>query len=200
MWGRSCWIFEETEFLITHVCQLSVPLLRNLYNSRCNIWCILEEIWYISMQLTGYVTFNKSFTSLSLNFLILKMAIKHVPPHRLFWVLNETIYVMVLKRVLLCVLSQFSHTWLCVTLWTIAPPCSSVRGDYPDKNTGVGCHVLLLGIEPTSLMSPTLACGFFTTSATWKAQSGTWHMVKVTVLTTQSCLTLCNPMNCTPPG
>ena len=112
---------RQNSWLHMSVNYLCPPLLRNLYKSRCNIWCILEEIWYISMQLTGYVTFNKSFTSLSLNFLILKMAIKHVPPHRLFWVLNETIYVMVLKRVLLCVLSQFSHTWLCVNLWTIAP-------------------------------------------------------------------------------
>ena len=100
---------------------LCPPLLRNLYKSRCNIWCILEEIWYISMQLTGYVTFNKSFISLSLNFLIFKMAIKPVPPYRLYWVLNEPMYVMVLKVVLLWVLSRFSHIWLCVTLWTIAP-------------------------------------------------------------------------------
>ena len=28
------------------------------------------------------------------------------------------------------------------------------------------------GIEPASLMSPTLAGGFFTTSATWEAQGG----------------------------
>ena len=27
------------------------------------------------------------------------------------------------------------------------------------------------GIKPTSLMFPSLACGFFTTSATWKAQN-----------------------------
>ena len=45
-------------------------------------------------------------------------------------------------------------------------PCYS-----PGKNTGVGCHALLQGIFPNqrsnlaSLMSPTLAGGFFTTSA-----------------------------------
>ena len=44
------------------------------------------------------------------------------------------------------------------------------------KNTGVGCHALLQGIdlpdpgiEPESFMSPALAGGFFTTSATWEA-------------------------------
>ena len=48
-------------------------------------------------------------------------------------------------------------------------------GDSSDKNTGVGCQVLLqgrdlsnAGIEPTSLMSPELAVRFFTTSATWE--------------------------------
>ena len=44
----------------------------------------------------------------------------------------------------------------------------------PDK-TGVGCHFLLLqifpaqGWNPSFCMSPALAGGFFTTSATWKA-------------------------------
>ena len=42
-------------------------------------------------------------------------------------------------------------------------------------NVGVGCHPLLPGdlpdpgIEPTSLVSPTLAGGSFTTNATWEA-------------------------------
>ena len=46
--------------------------------------------------------------------------------------------------------------------------------DSPSKNAGVGYHFLLQGIfsgmEPTSLMSPALASGFFTVSATWEAQ------------------------------
>ena len=46
-----------------------------------------------------------------------------------------------------------------------SPPCSSVHGDYPGKNTGMGCHFLLKGIFPNpgielaSLMSPTLEAG-----------------------------------------
>ena len=69
-----------------------------------------------------------------------------------------------------CELSCFSHVLLFATLWTIACqaplsmgfsrqeywsglPCSP-PGDLPDP-----------GIEPTSLMSPALAGGFFTTSA-----------------------------------
>ena len=48
--------------------------------------------------------------------------------------------------------------------------------DSPSRNTGVGCHALTLGdlpnpgIEPTSLTSPALDGGFFTTSATREAQ------------------------------
>ena len=30
-----------------------------------------------------------------------------------------------------------------------SPQCSSVHGDLPGRNTGVGCHVLLQGILPT---------------------------------------------------
>ena len=73
----------------------------------------------------------------------------------------------------LLVLSCFSHVQLFATLWTVAfwaPlsmgffrqecwsgfPCSSPR-DLPNP-----------GIEPSSLTSPALAGGFFTTSATWE--------------------------------
>ena len=49
------------------------------------------------------------------------------------------------------------------------------------------------GIKPASLMSPALAGGVFTTSATWEAQ-------EVKMLVAQSCPTLCHPMDCSPPG
>ena len=57
------------------------------------------------------------------------------------------------------------------------PPGSSVHGDSPGKNTGVGFHALLQRIFPTQgsnpcLFSlPALAGGFFTTSATWEAHA-----------------------------
>ena len=43
--------------------------------------------------------------------------------------------------------------------------------DSPGKNTGVGCHSLLLdpGIEPAALTSPTLAGRFLTASTTGKS-------------------------------
>ena len=69
-----------------------------------------------------------------------------------------------------CVLRHFSRVGLFTTLWTVArqAPLSMVLST---KNTGVGCHALLQGIFPTQrsnscLMSPALAGGFFTTSAT----------------------------------
>ena len=51
------------------------------------------------------------------------------------------------------------------------PPSASVHGDSPGKNTGVGYHDLHQGIQTVSFMSPALAGGLFTTSATWEAHS-----------------------------
>ena len=54
------------------------------------------------------------------------------------------------------------------------PPGPSVCG-FPGKNTGVGCHALLLGnlphpgIKATSPASPDLADGFFTTESLGKS-------------------------------
>ena len=51
---------------------------------------------------------------------------------------------------------------------------SSVHGDSPGKNTGMGCHALLqeifpFRVEPMSFRSPALGWWFFTNWATWKA-------------------------------
>ena len=60
-----------------------------------------------------------------------------------------------------------------VTLWTVAHQAPLSMG-LSRRESGVGCHALLqemfptAGIEPTSLVSPALADGFFTTSATWE--------------------------------
>ena len=75
-----------------------------------------------------------------------------------------------------CLLSHFSHVQLFATPWVdCSPPDSSVHGDSPNKNTGVGCCALLQKIFQTqgskpSLTSPSLACGLFTSSSTCKAQ------------------------------
>ena len=53
-------------------------------------------------------------------------------------------------------------------------PGSSVHGDSPDKNTGVGSHALLQGSLLTQELNLSilclLHCQFITTSATWEAQ------------------------------
>ena len=73
---------------------------------------------------------------------------------------------------MLCLVPQLCPT-LCDPM-DCSPPGSSVHRDFPDKNTGVGCHTLLQGIFQTQglnppLTIPALAGGFFTTSATWEA-------------------------------
>ena len=48
---------------------------------------------------------------------------------------------------------------LCHTLWdpmNCSPPDTSVHGDSPGKNTGVGCHALLQGIFPNLGSNPGL--------------------------------------------
>ena len=91
-------------------------------------------------------------------------------------------------------LRHFGHALLFLTPWTVAChvslsvgfsrqeywsmlPCPPA-GDLPDP-----------GVEPVSLVSPALAGGFFTISDTLFFFSFA-----------QSCLTLCDPMDCSPPG
>ena len=69
----------------------------------------------------------------------------------------------------LCLVAQPCST-LCNPM-DFSPPGSSVHRNSLGKNTGVVCHALLQGIFPLQgsnpcLMSPALAGGFFTTSAT----------------------------------
>ena len=54
----------------------------------------------------------------------------------------------------LCLVAQLSPT-LCNPM-DCNPPGSSVQGDSPGKNTGVGCHALLHGIFPTPGSNPDL--------------------------------------------
>ena len=54
----------------------------------------------------------------------------------------------------LCLVAQSCPT-LCDPM-DCSPPGSSVHGDSPGKNTGVGCHALLQGIYPTQGSNPGL--------------------------------------------
>ena len=73
-----------------------------------------------------------------------------------------------------CMLSHFSHVQLFATLQTVAHQASlSVRFSRQEYWSGLPCSPPgdhpNSGIEPTSLMSLTLAGGFFATSTTWEA-------------------------------
>ena len=81
----------------------------------------------------------------------------------------------------MCVLSYvlcsgpFSCVQLFPTLWTVAHQAHLSMGFSRQENwSGLLCPspggLPNLGMEPVSLMSPTLAGGFFTTSTTWEAQ------------------------------
>ena len=67
-------------------------------------------------------------------------------------------------------------------------PNSSVHGDSPGMNTGVGSHFLLQGIFLTQgsnlclLTSPALAGRFFTTTATWETLNFHPHLQRVTTV------------------
>ena len=73
-------------------------------------------------------------------------------------------------------LSGFSHVQLFATLWTVALQAPlSMRLFRLEYWSGLPCpppgDLPIPGIEPESPMSPALAGGFFTTSATWEAQT-----------------------------
>ena len=72
-----------------------------------------------------------------------------------------------------CRLSCFSHVWLFVTLWTIAPLAPLSMGfSRQEHGSGLPCpppgDLPTPSTESTSLMSPASAGGVFTTSATWE--------------------------------
>ena len=81
-----------------------------------------------------------------------------------------------------CVLNKCWWHLCAQSCWTLcnsmdcSPPGSSVHGDSPGKNTGVGCHALLQGISLTLglnlLMSPALAGDSLPLAPPGKPQNG----------------------------
>ena len=66
----------------------------------------------------------------------------------------ENVLIKIQVFVCVCLVAQS-----CLPLWDpvdYSPPGSSVHGDSPGKNTGVGCHALLQGIFPTQGSNPSL--------------------------------------------
>ena len=61
--------------------------------------------------------------------------------------------------VCVCVYMHGKSLQLCLTLcdpMDCSPPGSSVHGDSPGENTGVGCYAFLQGIFPTQGLNPRL--------------------------------------------
>ena len=83
-----------------------------------------------------------------------------------------------------------SHVRLFATPWTAALPGSSVHGDSPGKDTGLGCHFLLQGIFPTQGLKLYVLHG-------WANALPLTHLKSVVA---QSCPTLCDPTDCSLPG
>ena len=64
-----------------------------------------------------------------------------------------------------CVLTHYSHVRVCETLWTAGRQAPLFMGILQAR------ILEWVGVKPTSLKSPALAGGFFTTSATWEANT-----------------------------
>ena len=106
--------------------------------------------------------------------------------------------------VVLCLVAQ-SRLTRCNSM-DCSPPGSSVQRDSPGENTGVGCHALLLGIFLTQGLNPGL---LHHRQIIYRLsyQGAAFHQTflkegcrKVKVLTSQSCPTLCDSMDCSPAG
>ena len=66
---------------------------------------------------------------------------------------HELLSLGLIYYVAMCLVVHLCPT---VTPWTVALPGSSVHGDSPAKNTGVGCHYFLQGIFPNRRLNPGL--------------------------------------------
>ena len=89
--------------------------------------------------------------------------------------LNIKIPLLNTKKNRALVLSSFSPTQLFATLWNVAHMAPLSMGFSRQEHwSGLPCplpgDLLDPGIKPSSLMSPALADGFFTTNVTWEIE------------------------------
>ena len=102
----------------------------------------------------------------------------------------------------MCMLSYFSRVRLFETQWIKACQAPPSKGfSRQECWSGLPCpsprDYLDPGIKSASLLSPALADGLFTTSATWEAPLLTVSQSDSSGA--QSCPTLCDPMDCSTP-
>ena len=100
-----------------------------------------------------------------------------------------------------CVLSRFivSNS---VQPYGLQPTRLLCPWDSPGKNTGVGCDALLQGIFPTQGLNPCLLhrLNWLAGSLPLAPPGKPITCIKSESVVTQSCPTLFNPMDCSPPG
>ena len=176
------WCFHAVWFSVECFFSQSFRFVLTLY--RMYIFCFVTLRWIVLYILDCFSTDTTLILSMRLLVITLdrspcwnlnRAPVQLLPPLKDMKVGCVITAVFHLICVHVCLLSRFSHVQLFAALWTVcSPPGSSVHGDSPGKNTGVGCHVLLQGIfliqgSNESLTSPSLAGGFFTTSVTWEA-------------------------------
>ena len=99
------------------------------------------------------------------------------------------------------VLSHFGRVWLSVTLWTLPTRLLCPRGT-PGKNTEVGCPALFQWIYPTQGLNTHLLLLLHCRQilyhwVPWEVQEGAMCCA---ALFAQSCPTLCDPVDWSPPG
>ena len=111
------------------------------------------------------------------------------------------------KRAFYLILSVLNAKLLqsCLTLQhygVCSPPGSSVHGDSPGKNTRVGCRAFLQGIfltQGSNLCMPHWQADSLLLSLQGGPHIRVCVCVCVRVKVTQSCPTLCDPMDCSLP-
>ena len=113
--------------------------------------------------------------------------------------MKNYVYSVMRSFVVLCLVTQLCPS-LCDPM-SCSLTGSSVHGNSPGKNTGVGCHALLQGVFPTQGSNPCLSCLLH-----WQAWSlpleppGRDMHTLCCAKSPQSCPTLCDPRDGSPPG
>ena len=132
--------------------------------NRCSLikkpccWVLVSQVmvlWYGWLWNPYMIKKKKRSTFISLTILCVQLTLcaQIGFKHFIGWPILDYKYLDVLYAVL-CLVTQSCPT-LC-NYMDCSPPGSSVHGDSPGKNTGLGCHALLQEIFPTQGSNPGL--------------------------------------------
>ena len=109
------------------------------------LFCLVFGSWISSTHLEWVPSFLPTFLPSFLLFFSLVIITCPYQTLRIIQSFNSSVYCLV--------------AWSCPTLCNLMDcilPDSSVHGDSPGKNTGVGCHAFLQGVFPTQVSNPGL--------------------------------------------